>query len=78
MDVIVLNVPQPIWLFPLLFSSGVLLQLAYFYRCRQWLFIVGICLVLAAAALDYDLALAVGQILAVIGIRLLRQGNKFQ
>ena len=67
---ILLTDPLPLWLFPALFLGGLLLQaVALFLHRRLWL-AAGAGLVLAAAAVDRDLTLAVGQTLAFIGLLL--------
>jgi hypothetical protein len=76
MNVIVLEEWLPVRVFPLLFFSGVLLQTAWFFCRRRGLFFAGIVFVLSAAALDRDLALAVGQVLAAIGIHIFCQDIK--
>jgi hypothetical protein len=58
----------PLWLSPSLFFCGVAMQLVFCrFRWKAFLY-AGACLVLASAALDYDLTLAVGQALAVAGL----------
>ncbi|MDR3357628.1 MAG: hypothetical protein LBN96_01960 [Desulfovibrio sp.] len=52
------------WLFSALFAGGVLLQLVYCRRRKSCLLYAGCGLVLLAAALDRDITLAAGQLLA--------------
>lgn len=65
---IILVDPMPLWLFSALFLAGTLLQAAGLLLHRRLVLISGAALVLAAAALDRDLTLAVGQILAAAGL----------
>ena len=65
---IILVDSMPLWLFPALFLAGTLLQAAGLLLNRRLVLISGAALVLAAAALDRDLTLAVGQILAAAGL----------
>ena len=58
---IILVDPMPLWLFPALFLAGTLLQAAGLLLNRRLVLISGAALVLAAAALDRDLTLAVGR-----------------
>lgn len=60
-----------LWLFPSLFLCGVALQLLYLRLRQPLLLLAGAALILGAAALDSDLSLAVGQILAAAGFALL-------
>lgn len=60
-----------LWLFPALFLGGVVLQLVYLRLRRPWLLLAGAALTLGAAALDRDLSLAVGQVMAAAGFALL-------
>ena len=64
--VIILADPMPLWLFPALFLAGMLSQTAGLFLHRRSALISGA--VLTAAALDRDLTLAVGQILATAGL----------
>lgn len=66
--VIILADPMPLWLFPALFLAGMLSQTAGLFLHRRSALISGAVLVLTAAALDRDLTLAVGQILATAGL----------
>jgi hypothetical protein len=52
------------WLFSALFPGGVLLQFAYCRWRKGCLLYAGCGMVLIAAALDKDIALAAGQLLA--------------
>jgi hypothetical protein len=52
------------WLFPALFAGGVLLQLVYCRWRKGCLLYAGCGMVLIAAALDKDITLAAGQLLA--------------
>lgn len=65
---ILLDDALPLWLFPLLFVSGAVLQLVFLRLHRRLFLMLGAVLVLGAAALDRDLTLAVGQILVVVGL----------
>lgn len=65
---IILADPMPLWLFPAFFLAGMLLQAAGLLLHRRLALISGAVLVLAAAALDRDLTLAVGQVLATVGL----------
>lgn len=66
--VVILADPMPLWLFPALFLAGMLSQTAGLFLHRRSALISGAVLVLTAAALDRDLTLAVGQILATAGL----------
>ena len=52
------------WLFSALFAGGVLLQLAHYRWRKNCLLYAGCGMVLIAAALDRDITLATGQLLA--------------
>lgn len=54
-----------LWFFPALFLGGLLLQIVCFARQKRPLLYAGSGMVLLAAALDRDITLAAGQLLAV-------------
>ncbi|WP_022656741.1 hypothetical protein [uncultured Desulfovibrio sp.] len=62
--------PLPLWLFPAFFLGGLLLQAAALFLHRRLWLAAGTGFVLAAAAMDRDITLAVGQTLAFIGLLL--------
>lgn len=65
---ILLTDSLPLWLFPTLFLGGALLQGAALLLHRRLWLAAGAALVLSAAAVDRDLTLAVGQLLAFLGL----------
>jgi hypothetical protein len=58
--------PVQLWLFPILFGTGLLVQLAGFWKKNRPLFFAGVALLVLGAAFDRDIVLAVGQILIAI------------